>query len=163
MLWSRVHPITPLYAKEHANEEAVVESHRPDLGPLQEEYRQYFGSEHLPEILSQDPSTYKLSERLAGFLSRPVLSHEEAKESMRVHCPLEVSNRLVNPDQYNGDSEFWKNEVTKEVITEKRAKLVTWLAGKAEQGEKIVWENGLGAGRGIVMTAGNKVRSIVRF
>lgn len=76
---------------------------------------------------------------------------------MRVHCPLEISDNLVNPDQYDGDSEFWRDWVTKDVIYEKRASLVQWLVDKVEQGEKVVWEEGLSKGQGIVMTAGNKV------
>lgn len=76
---------------------------------------------------------------------------------MRLHCPLEISDKLVNPDQYAGGIEFWENEVTEGVIVQKRAGLVRFLGGKVDQGEQVVWEDGLGEGRGIVMTAGNKV------
>lgn len=111
----------------------------------------------MPSAIVGEPALQLLSSRLNEFLHRPIESHDEAKERMRTHCPLELSDKLVNPDQYNGDSPFWINEVDREMIIRKRAELVMNLASKVEEGEKVVWEQGLGKGKGIVMTAGNKV------
>lgn len=161
LLWTTTHSVSPLY--DTTNDVSIpsyLKDHHHGVEkniPVMDSLEEAFASSKLPPALSQDPSLAKLSERLVQFLDRPVLSHDEAKESMRVHCPLEISDRLVNPDQYNGDSEFWKNQVTKEVIIEKRSALVNWLGDKVEQGEKVVWEEGLGKGKGIIMTAGNKV------
>ena len=76
---------------------------------------------------------------------------------MTEHCPLDLADGLVNPDQYKGSIEFWKGEVGRDVILEKRAELVRWLEGRIEDGEKVVWEEGMGHEKGIVMTGGNKV------
>jgi hypothetical protein len=78
---------------------------------------------------------------------------------MEEHCPLELADNLVNPDQYKGSIDYWRDEVSRDVILEKRASLVNWLAGRIENGEKVVWEGSAegGKGRGIVMTGGNKV------
>ena len=76
---------------------------------------------------------------------------------MTEHCPLELADGLVNPDQYKGSIDFWKNEVGRDVILNKRVQLVQWLEKKMEDGQKVVWEEGLGSGQGIVMTGGNKV------
>lgn len=78
---------------------------------------------------------------------------------MEEHCPLELADNLVNPDQYKGSIDFWRDEVSRDVILEKRASLVNWLAGRIGNGEKVVWEGSAeeGKGRGIVMTGGNKV------
>lgn len=162
VLWTTTHPISqlyesttdvsiPLYLKGHDHHGVEIDI------PISDPPEGESAPGKLLSALSQDPSLAGLSKRLVQFLDRPVLSHDEAKESMRVHCPLEISDKLVNPDQYNGDSEFWKKEVTKEVIVERRLGLVNWLVDKVEQGEKVVWEEGLGKGKGIVMTAGIKV------
>jgi hypothetical protein len=79
---------------------------------------------------------------------------------MTEHCPLELADGLVNPDQYKGSIDFWRDEVGREVILDKRAELVQWLEARIENGEKVVWEDGMGGGQGIVMTGGNKVSSL---
>lgn len=166
VVWSSLQPIEPVYLTgddlrhwtslvDKADETTV-----PVFRPPATEHKAYIADDELPPTLSEDPSLAGLSERLLDFLRRPIQTHDEAKESMRVHCPLEISDKVVNPDQYNGDSEFWKNEVSKDVIVERRLGLVRWLSEKVEQGEKVVWEEGLGKGRGIVMTAGNKVHRL---
>jgi alpha 1,2-mannosyltransferase len=77
---------------------------------------------------------------------------------MQQHCPLELADNLVNPDQYKGSIDFWRESVGREVILEKRASLVDWIAGRIESGEQVVWDGeSQGKGRGIVMTGGNKV------
>lgn len=122
--------------------------------PLPDEYFNLLTNSSLPESLFPYPL---LARRLHAFLSRPILSHEEAIPSMRENCPLEISDKLVNPDQYNGDGDFWKYEVGKKEVALARISLVKWLESRLDEGEKVVWEEGLGEGRGIVVTGGNQV------
>jgi len=142
--------------KQHDTPEKEV--HIPDKqgkGPISPDYIT-FPSGHLPAAF--DDSLYStLSDRLVRFLNRPTYTHEESREYMTEHCPLDLANGLVNPDQYKGSIDFWKGEVGRDVILEKRAELVRCLEGKIEDGEKVVWEEGMGGGQGIVMTGGNKV------
>jgi hypothetical protein len=126
-------------------------------GPISPDYTT-FHSGHLPAAFD-DPLYSTLSDRLVRFLNRPTYTHEESREYMTEHCPLDLADGLVNPDQYKGSIDFWKGEVGRDVILEKRAELVRWLEGRIEDGEKVVWEEGMGGGQGIVMTGGNKVIS----
>jgi alpha 1,2-mannosyltransferase len=121
-------------------------------------YEEYFPDGTLPSSLTT-PEHHLLAERLIAFLSRPRESYDEATERMHENCPAEVSDKLVNPDQYNGDSGFWMNDVTKEEIVKRRADVVRWLEERVEQGEKIIGSEPTGKGRGIVLTGGNQVRS----
>jgi alpha 1,2-mannosyltransferase len=121
-------------------------------------YEEYFPDGTLPSSLTT-PEHHLLAERLIAFLSRPRESYDEATERMHENCPAEVSDKLVNPDQYNGDSGFWMNDVTKEEIVKRRADVVRWLEERVEQGEKIIGSERTGKGRGIVLTGGNQVRS----
>lgn len=166
VFWSAINPITLLYddvVDTTSTPDSLYPNDKPVGNAMPDIDHGSVGKAELPISLSLNPSLDQLCGRLVQFLHRPVLSHEEAEESNRLHCPLEISDKLVNPDQYNGDSGFWKNEVTKEVIVEKRLGLVNFLADRVEQGERIVWEEGLGKGRGIVMTAGNKVCLLLRL
>jgi hypothetical protein len=126
-------------------------------GPISPDYTT-FPSGHLPAAFD-DPLYSTLSDRLVRFLNRPTYTHEESREYMTEHCPLDLADGLVNPDQYKGSIDFWREEVGRDVILEKRAELVRWLEGRIEDGEKVVWEEGMGGGQGIVMTGGNKVSS----
>jgi alpha 1,2-mannosyltransferase len=106
-------------------------------GPLlPEEYREQYPSLTLPQSLLGFP---KLHEKLHAFLSRPVYSYEEGKSWNENHCPREISDKLVNPDQLNGDGDFWRHDVTPQVIRQKRADLVNHLADLLKQGETVVW------------------------
>ena len=140
-------PIIP--ATQYTSEKALQ-------GPISPDYNTHFANGHLPSIFD-DPLYSILSERLVRFLNRPTYTHEESREYMTEHCPLELADGLVNPDQYKGSIDFWKNEVGRDVILNKRVQLVQWLEKKMEDGQKVVWEEGLGSGQGIVMTGGNKV------
>jgi len=136
------------------------QDHTPEeqgRGPISPDYTT-FPSGHLPSAFD-DPLYSTLSDRLVRFLNRPTYTHEESREYMTEHCPLDLADALVNPDQYKGSIDFWKGEVGRDVILEKRAELVRWLEGRIEVGEKVVWEEGMGGGQGIVMTGGNKVSS----
>jgi len=146
--------------KQHDTPEKQV--HIPDKqgkGPISPDYIN-FPSGHLPAAFD-DPIFLTLSDRLVRFLNRPTYTHEESREYMTEHCPLDLADGLVNPDQYKGSIDFWKGEVGRDVILEKRAELVRWLEGRIEDGEKVVWEEGMGGGQGIVMTGGNKVSSLL--
>jgi len=128
-------------------------------GPISPDYTT-FPSGHLPAAFD-DPLYSSLSDRLVRFLNRPTYTHEESREYMTEHCPLDLADGLVNPDQYKGSIDFWKGEVGRDVILEKRAELVRWLEGRIEDGEEVVWEEEMGGGQGIVMTGGNKVSSLL--
>lgn len=120
--------------------------------------------DELPVVL-RNPSLSPLSQKLVDFLARPALSHEAAKDEMRARCPLDLADNLVNPDQYKGNQQFWEEDVTPEVILSKRAELVDWLAIQVDKGEEVIWREdsnkATSKGQGIVMTAGNKVSSLV--
>jgi hypothetical protein len=134
------------------------QAERPAPSPLPslpEVYADEFPSLALPSSLTT-PENHVLGERLGAFLSRPIESHEEATERMHRQCPAEVSDRLVNPDQYNGDSDFWMNGVTKEEIVARRASVVRWLDERLAQGQKVLGSDQTGRGQGIVLTGGNQ-------
>jgi hypothetical protein len=57
-----------------------------------------------------------------------------------------VSDKLVNPDQYSGDSGFWMTSVTKEENVRRRVDVVRWLEERLEQGEKIAGSERTGVG-----------------
>jgi hypothetical protein len=125
-------------------------------GPISLDYISHFPTGHLPSTFD-DPALSTLSDRLIRFLNRPTYTHDETKEYMTEHCPLELADGLVNPDQYKGSIDFWREEVGRNVIIDKRAELVSWLESRLRNGERVVWEEGMGDKRGIVMTGGNKV------
>ncbi|WRT66798.1 uncharacterized protein IL334_003761 [Kwoniella shivajii] len=103
------------------------------------------------------PHLYPLAKRISNFLHRPVLSHDEAKERNYKGCPREISDKLVNPDQYNGDSQFWMEDVTEEEIVRRRIDVLRWLKDRIDRGEEILGKEGkTGVGRGIVLTGGNQ-------
>jgi hypothetical protein len=147
----------PVHPEQHIPEEQEQTSERQGRGPISPDYTT-FPSGHLPAAFD-DPLYSTLSDRLVRFLNRPTYTHEESREYMTEHCPLDLADGLVNPDQYKGSIDFWKGEVGRDVILEKRAELVRWLEGRIDDGEKVVWEEGMGGGQGIVMTGGNKVSS----
>jgi len=141
--------------QEHIPQKQDHPPEKQGRGPISLDYPT-FPSGHLPTAFD-DPLYSTLSDRLVRFFNRPTYNHEESREYMTEHCPLDLADGLVNPDQYKGSIEFWKGEVGRDVILEKRAELVRWLEGRIEDGEKVVWEERMGGGQGIVMTGGNKV------
>jgi hypothetical protein len=153
-------PLLPTSDNSIAYSEPQAHPQSPDPKTdltISPEYNHYFPSGQLPSAFN-DPIYSTLGERLVNFLNRPIYDHAESRGLMEEHCPLELADNLVNPDQYKGSIDFWRDQVGKEVIMEKRASLVNWLAGRIESGEKVVWDgNSEGKGRGIVMTGGNKV------
>ena len=126
------------------------------LPTLPDTYEEYFPSKTLPTPLLV-PSLAPLALRLNNFLLRPARSYADAIDDNRASCPTEVNDLLVNPDQYRGDGEFWREEVTPEVIVEKRASLVSYLVKHSLAGERILDSESMGGGKGIVLTGGNQV------
>ncbi|KAJ9122426.1 hypothetical protein QFC22_001851 [Naganishia vaughanmartiniae] len=103
---------------------------------LPETYRHLLPGLKLPKQLQQYPS---LHNRLHAFLSRPIRSHQDATSINEKKCPRELSDRLVNPDQLNGDGGFWREEVTEETIRNKRVEMVNYLVEVLKRGDDIVW------------------------
>ncbi|WWC69800.1 uncharacterized protein I206_103743 [Kwoniella pini CBS 10737] len=138
-------------------EDDVGTIEQPDLPSLPSIYSSHFPSLSLP--LSFDvPKYYHLSTKLTQFLYRPVQAHDEAKESNYEGCPRELSDKLVNPDQYNGDAQFWIEDVKEEEIAKRRYDVVRWLEEAIERGEEVIGrkDGSTGKGRGIVLTGGNQ-------
>ncbi|OCF31451.1 hypothetical protein I316_06853 [Kwoniella heveanensis BCC8398] len=132
------------------------ETDNPQLPALPAAYASVFPSLSLPSSLLT-AELYPLAQRLSKFLSRPILSHETAAQANYEGCPREVSDKLVNPDQYNGDGQFWREQVTEEEIVTRRGDIVRWLAERVEKGEAVLGKEGAtGSGRGIVLTGGNQ-------
>lgn len=122
-------------------------------------YASEFPDLKLPPSLRASPKFYALNSRLVSFLSRPVLSHSAASQANLEGCPSELSDKLVNPDQYAGDGWFWRDEIDEEEIVRRRVDVVRYLSEAVERGEQILGQEGeTGKGRGIVLTGGNQVR-----
>ncbi|WVQ70433.1 uncharacterized protein L199_008660 [Kwoniella botswanensis] len=140
---------------EEENDEILYE--KPVLEELPSIYSEYIPSLILPNIFD-NPTYHLLSSKLDQFLHRPIQSHDEAKEDNYEGCPRELSDKLVNPDQYNGDAQFWIETVTAQEIASRRAGLIRWLEDKLNKGEEIIGrkDGRTGEGRGIVLTGGNQ-------
>jgi alpha 1,2-mannosyltransferase len=108
-----------------------------DLAPLPSGYAHLLPGLRLPAQLEAYPL---LHERLHAFLSRPVRSYDAARPLNERLCPRDLSDRLVNPDQLNGDGEFWREDVDEEVIRKKRVEMVRYLVEVIERGDKVVWD-----------------------
>lgn len=121
-------------------------------------YSSEFPDLKLPASLLTSPKLYPLSSRLVSFLSRPILSHSDASQANFESCPSELSDKLVNPDQYAGDGPFWRDDVDEAEIVRRRADVVRYLSEAVEKGEQVLGQEGkTGKGRGIVLTGGNQV------
>lgn len=123
----------------------------PDLPDL---YTPYFPTFRLPTALLHLPL---LAVKLHTFLTRPITSHTpESEDEEHRLCPARLSDRLVNPDQLRGDRDFWRGVDTAE-IARRRTDVVKWLDRRVERGEAVLGGEGVGQGRGIVLTGGNQV------
>ncbi|WVQ98408.1 hypothetical protein IAU59_005531 [Kwoniella sp. CBS 9459] len=132
------------------------ETDHPPLPLLPEVYSSIFPSLTLPSSLLT-PELYTLAQRLSNFLSHPILSHDLASKSNYEGCPREVSDKLVNPDQFNGDGPFWREQVDETEIIRRRGDIVRWLSERVDKGEAVLGKDGVtGSGRGIVLTGGNQ-------
>ena len=130
-----------------------------DIQPLDQRYAPYFPSLALPSILLDTPSLRPLAGRLSEFLSREGFDKEEWTAQNEAECPRNLGDGLVNPDQYNGEIDFWE-DISAEDIAKRRADIVQWLATRAEGGEDVVASSRTGKGKGIVLTGGNQVRTL---
>ncbi|ORY32097.1 mannosyltransferase putative-domain-containing protein [Naematelia encephala] len=117
-------------------------------------YAELFPDLQLPASLLNQHH-FGLGRRLHSFLLRPILDHAEAQSANEAGCPLRVAGQLVNPDQYNGEWEFWE-AIGKPEIAHRRAELVKGLAKRVAAGEEVVAGASSGTGRGIVLTGGNQ-------
>jgi hypothetical protein len=130
-----------------------------DLKPLAERYDAYFLDRKLPSTFDS-PILRPLARRLHEFLGRPGFDVALTQDRNDKHCPLWISNKLVNPDQYNGEIGWWES-IDGEKIAKARANVVNMLRNRVERGDAVVAEgDNAGTGRGIVMTGGNQVGSI---
>ncbi len=110
-----------------------------------------------PSSLNQPETILALETKLLSFLLRPIQSYSEALSENILKCPLKLADQLVNPDQLNGEIGFWRDEVDKEMIAQKRAQLVKYLHDVAGSGQRVVGNPDMPGGRGIVLTGGNHV------
>lgn len=108
-----------------------------DLPLLPAAYADLLPDLRIPRQLEAHPLLYS---RLHAFLSRPVRSHADATPINERQCPRELSDRLANPDQVNGDGEFWRQEVDEDVVRRKRVEMVRYLVDVLDRGEKVVWD-----------------------
>lgn len=158
--------LAPLYSGRQGGK--VNTNLAESLGLLPLEYKTFYQNRQLPRELLAHPELYT---RLHAFLSRPVFSHEEGLEWNEKQCPRDVSDRLVNPDQLEGNGGFWRNEVTPDVIRQKRVDIVNYLSESIKGDEVVVWDSNVTGkqnhvkkspvhtphlvDRGIVTTGGN--------
>lgn len=67
-----------------------------------------------------------------------------------------MADKLVNPDQYTNELDFWRSVDDTEIVR-RRAGMVKWLERRLALGETVIGSENTGSGRGIVLTGGNKV------
>ena len=129
-----------------------------DLAPLPSRYFTEFPGLTLSSTFDA-PHLQPLARKLHSFLNRPGWDTEQAIAANEEGCPRRLSDKLVNPDQYNGDIGFW-NEIDQREIVKRRAGVVRWLETRIRNGEEVVGMGDLGQhqGKGIVLTGGNQVR-----
>ncbi|WVR04935.1 hypothetical protein IAU60_001947 [Kwoniella sp. DSM 27419] len=134
-----------------------VETDQSDTLPaLPEIYAATIPSLTLPAALLA-PRIRPLATRLSQFLHRPILNHSDAAALNYAGCPRELADKLVNPDQYNGEQDFWRNDVDTHTIVRRRSDIVDWLDQRARAGQAVLGEESkTGSGRGIVLTGGNQ-------
>lgn len=133
--WKSSHPEDyddhPTYHAGDSTELAPISN--PTDYTLPHAFSSQFPSLALPSVFLSHPKLYR---RLHSFLSRPIYSHNYAIEHdvNSAGCPRELSDRLVNPDQLEGEKDFWRDEVDTAKIIEKRSEMVRYL-------EKVLKEN----------------------
>lgn len=102
-------------------------------------------------------SSRVLRERLQALLDSPALSHSEAVVENEEGCPRDVADMQVNQDQLRGNRDKWLS-VSASDIRSRRQAIVQHLEELEKEGKIVLGsEKGAGEGRGVVMTAGNKV------
>ena len=121
------------------------------LPSLPSAYIDTLPSLELPPVLLH-PHLTDLATRLHAFLSRPILGHDtESIAANYLLCPRDITDPLVNPDQYRGNAAAWAAVDAPHVI-DARVGIVQYLA---DIGIKDLFFTGEKR-QGIVMTAGNQ-------
>lgn len=132
-----------------------LDNKRLALPRLSSHYDSLLQHNQLTEVFDT-PILRPLAKRLHAFLERPGFDREQAKATNEAACPLELSDKLVNPDQRAGDGEFW-DQMGAGVIAQKRAGVMKWLEERIKAGDEVVANARSGEGKGIVLTGGNQV------
>lgn len=97
-----------------------------------------------------------LRARLKRLLTLPVLSHAQSVSTNGKGCPRDVADRQVNQDQLKDQRQWW-TEIDEDEIRTRRAAIVSYLENLDKQTIALVGDDAKLEGRGIVMTAGNRV------
>ncbi|TYJ53112.1 hypothetical protein B9479_006234 [Cryptococcus floricola] len=119
-------------------------------------YASQFPNLKLPLPLRRSSHHLILAQRLHSFLTRPILSHEQAVKANEEGCPRKTADGLVNPEQFEGGKGFWEGVGEGEIVR-RRADVVKYISERLEGGQEVIGRRGkLGHGRGIVLTGGNK-------
>ena len=102
-------------------------------------------------------ASHVLRERLKSLLESLALSHSQAIAKNEKACPRHVADMQVNQDQLRDNKDKWLG-VSISDIRRRRQAIVQHLE-QLEKDRKPVMGlgDGAGEGRGVVMTAGNKV------
>ena len=97
----------------------------------------------------------ELTSRLTRLVEAPISTIEEALKSNYANCNKKIHDLQVNPDQYQNEATFWAH-VSDEDIQQRRRDILQYI--KAREVNEVIANPQVGNGRGIVMTAGNRVR-----
>ena len=102
--------------------------------------------------------SHVLRERLKSLLESPELSHSQAVAKNEEACPRHIADIQVNQDQLRGNSERWLAVSASDIRSRRRA-IIQHLEQLEKEGKTVMGlGSGAGEGRGVVMTAGNKVK-----
>ncbi|KAF8499360.1 hypothetical protein JB92DRAFT_2982225 [Gautieria morchelliformis] len=102
-----------------------------------------------------------LRQRLQSLLDAPALSHVETVAKNEEACPRDVADMQVNKDQLRENREKWL-AVSISDIRRRRQAIVRHLEQLEKEGKSVMGSgSGAGEGRGVVMTAGNKVMCLL--
>lgn len=94
---------------------------------------------------------------LKRFLELPVLSHAQSIAANEKGCPREIADKHVNQDQLR-DLRQWWIEIDEDEIQSRRMAIVSHLEKMDKQGVALTGDKANLKGKGIVMTAGNRVQ-----
>lgn len=135
----------------------------PDPNPGDDTLRKNPNQEGSSSSNHVEVSSSVLRDRLQALLDAPVLSHSAAAPQNEKACPRVVADKQVNPDQLKGNRERWIAVNETDIQTRRRA-IVQHLERLEKDGIVTmgVGKKGTGEGRGVVMTAGNKVTLDIR-
>lgn len=102
-------------------------------------------------------SSSLLRAHLKRLLELPVLSHVQSIAANEKGCPREIADKQVNQDQLK-DLRQWWIEIDEDEIHTRRMAIVSDLEKMDKQGVALTGDKANLKGKGIVMTAGNRVR-----